>query len=142
MLGGAAAGAAIGTAVAPGIGTVIGGFLGFMLAPSEDTSQVRKACKDKLNPQLANYYNSVSDKVTSAVDKYIKQMRTCLSDEIDKYLKRYRSEVDRQIAMENNRRWDINTQISELKADMAGIQNHKKQLDSVIAQLNNLGRKE
>lgn len=142
MLGGAAAGAAIGTAVAPGIGTVIGGFLGFMLAPSEDTSQVRKACKDKLNPQLANYYNSVSDKVTSVVDKYIKQMRTCLSDEIDKYLKRYRSEVDRQIAMENNRRWDINTQISELKADMAGIQNHKKQLDSVIAQLNNLGRKE
>lgn len=141
-MGGAAAGAVIGTAIAPGIGTLIGGFIGFMAAPNRSGSQIREGCKDKLEPQLTNYYNSIAEKVISAVDKYIKQMRNCLSDEIDEYLNRYRSEVDRQISVENNRRSDINRQINDLKADMTGIQNHKKQLDSVIVQLNNFGRKE
>lgn len=140
-LGGTAAGAAIGTALAPGIGTIIGGFIGFMMAPNKSVSQIREGCKDKLKPQLTNYYNSVSDKVISAVNRYIRQMRICLSEEIDKYLKRYRSEVDRQIALENNRRSAINTQINELRIDMTGIQNHKTLLASVIAQLNNFGRK-
>lgn len=141
-LGGTAAGAAIGTALAPGIGTIIGGFIGFMVAPNKSVSEVREGCKDKLKPQLRNYYNSISEKVISAVDKYVRQMRVCLSDEIDKYLERYRSEVNRQITLENNRRSAINTQVSELKADMESIQNHKRQLESVIVQLNNLGRKE
>lgn len=144
FLGGAAAGAAIGTAVVPVVGTIIGGVIGaFIGAPSaESIAKTRQGCKDKLKPQLTNYYHGVAEKVISAVNKYIRQMRSCLSDEIDEYLTRYRSEVDRQIAVENSRRSAINTQISELKADMAGIQNHKKQLDSVIAQLNNFGRKE
>lgn len=142
--GGAAAGAAIGTAMAPGIGTLIGGIIGAVVGSpnGEHTAKVRDECKGKLRPQLTNYYNSVSEKVTSAVDKYISQMRTCLSEEIDKYLKRYRSEVERQIAFENNRRSAINIQLNRLKTDMTGIQNHKKQLDSVIVQLNSLGRKE
>ncbi len=102
----------------------------------------RQACKDKLKPQLTSYYNSISDKVISAVNQYIRKMRDCLSDEIDEYLKRYRSEVDRQIAVENNRRAAINQQIADLKTDMTNIKNHKKQLDSVMLQLNNFGRKE
>lgn len=145
FLGKTAAGAAIGTAIAPGIGTVVGGAIGFVLGcASVDKSQdqARQVCKDKLKPQLTNYYHGIAEKVVSAVDKYIRQMRSCLSDEIDEYLTRYRSEVDRQIAMENSRRFAINTQISDLQADMTGIQNHKKQLDSVIVQLNNFGRKE
>lgn len=142
--GGAAAGAAIGTAVVPVVGTIIGGFIGAIVgAPStENQAQIRRGCKDKLKPQLTNYYHSIAGKVISSVDKYIKQMRNCLSDEIDEYLKRYRSEVERRIAVENSRRSDINRQISDLKEDMTGIQNHKKQLDSVIVQLNNFGRKE
>lgn len=139
-----AAGAAIGTAILPGIGTVVGGFIGLVLgAPStESQTQICEGCKDKLKPQLTSYYNSISDKAISAVNQYIRKMRDCLSDEIDEYLKRYRSEVDRQIAVENNRRSAIHQQIDDLKTDMTNIQNHKKQLDSVMLQLNNFGRKE
>ena len=140
-----AAGAAIGTALFPGVGTIIGGAIGLVMGGNSlDKSQstARQGCKDKLEPQLINYYNSISERVISAIERYIRKMRSCLSDEIDEYLKRYRSEVDRQITVENNRRSAINNQINDLKTDMTGIQNHKKQLDSVIVQLHNFGRKE
>lgn len=139
-----AAGAAIGTAILSGIGTLVGGFIGLVAGAPSTASKVQicEGCKDKLKPQLTSYYNSISDKVISAVNRYIRKMRDCLSDEIDEYLNRYRSEVDRQIAMENNRRSAINQQINDLKTDMTNIQNHKKQLNSVMLQLNNFGRKE
>lgn len=134
------------------LGVMGGGFWGIVGAPLigpimiqrqiQARQKARQACRDKLKPQLTNYYNGVSEKVVSAVNQYIRKMRNCLSDEIDEYLKRYRSEVDRQIAIENSRRSDINRQLGDLKADMTSIQNHKKQLDSVVAQLNNFGRKE
>lgn len=145
FFGKTAAGAAIGTALFPGVGTIIGGAIGFVMggnSVSKSEALARQGCKDKLKPQLTSYYNSISDKVISAVNQYIRKMRDCLSDEIDEYLKRYRSEVDRQIAMENNRRSAINQQINDLKTDMTNIKNHKKQLDSVMLQLNNFGRKE
>lgn len=145
FLGKTAAGAAIGTVLFPGVGTIIGGAIGLVIggnSVNKSEAVARHGCKDKLNPQLVSYYNSISEKVLSAIDQYIRTMRNCLSDGIDEYLKRYRSEVDRQIAVENNRRSAINKQIGDLKTDMTGIQNHKKQLDSVMLQLNNFGRKE
>lgn len=142
--GSLAAGAAIGTVICPGIGTVIGAFLGIIgggvFGPSVD--RVRAESKAKLEPQLRNYFNSVSETVISSVEKYIKQIRRCLSNEIDEYLKRYRSEVDRQMEAENNRRFDIHAQLQTLQTDITGIRNHKKRLDSVMVQLNKLGRKE
>ncbi len=142
-LGGVAAGAAIGTAILPGIGTAIGAFCGIFAgaAVAPDTDAVREECKNKLKPQLTNYYNGIADKMVSALDKYIDQIRTCLSNEIDEYLNRYRSEVDRQIAYEKTQQSDVKRKIVGLQADQDLMRIRKKQLVSVINQLNQLGRK-
>ena len=142
-LGGVAAGAAIGTAILPGIGTAIGAFCGIFAgaAVAPDTDAVREECKNKLKPQLTNYYNGIADKMVSALDKYIEQIRTCLSNEIDEYLNRYRSEVDRQIAYEKAQQSDVKKKIIGLQTDQELMRNRKKQLESVIRQLNQLGRK-
>ncbi len=142
--GGAAAGAAIGTAVLPVVGTVVGGligaFVGAGIAPSTD--EVKKECRNKLSPQLVIYYKRVSDEILSAVEQYEDRMRSCLSDEIDRYLSRYHKEVEHQISLENGQRASINQKLNDLKADMDRMLNHKKQLESVMEQLNRFGRKE
>lgn len=142
--GGAVAGAAIGTAVLPGIGTLVGAFVGGVLgAPdTNNTNKVREECKNKLDLQLQNYYNSISNELRSAVEEYISQISECLSEEIEEYINRYHREVDRQIALENRQRENINQQISAVNTDKTNMLNHKKQLESVMVQLNNLSRKE
>lgn len=144
FLGGAATGAAIGTAIAPGFGTIIGGFLGLMVgaARSPDTDTVRSECKSKLRPQLKAYYEKIAQDMTYATEKYSDCLRKCLEDEIDAYIYRYHEEVDRKIAEEEAIRTQINRQNVTLELDKHRLLNHKQQLESVMKQLNQLGRKE
>ncbi|MCH5185008.1 MAG: dynamin family protein [Oscillospiraceae bacterium] len=143
--GAGAAGAAIGTAILPGVGTVAGLLIGAMIggaaaAPKLDT--VRKECKNKLDLQLQDYYEDVSDKLISAVKKYIGKIENCLSYEIDRYMARYHMEVERQIAEESRQMELISQEITSVNTDRKNMLNHKKQLESVMIQLNSLGRKE
>ena len=144
FLGGAATGAAIGTAIAPGFGTIIGGFLGLMVgaARSPDTDTVRSECKSKLRPQLKAYYEKIAQDMTYATEKYSDCLRKFLEDEIDAYIYRYHEEVDRKIAEEEAIRTQINRQNVTLELDKHRLLNHKQQLESVMKQLNQLGRKE
>ncbi len=143
FLGGAAAGAAIGTMLFPGIGTLIGGFVGLVggAAVAPDTDKVRDNCKEKLLLQLNSYYNSVFDNAISAVEHYIIQIKGCLSDEIDRYLKTYHQEVEKQIKENRNQKESVVAKVNDLKTDMSYIQTRKAQLNSVMDQLNFLGKR-
>lgn len=143
FFGGAAAGAAIGTMLFPGIGTLIGGFVGLVggAAVAPDTDKVRDNCKEKLLLQLNSYYNLVFDNAVSAVEHYISQIKDCLSDEIDKYLKTYHQEVEKQIKENRNQKESVVAKVNDLKRDMSYIQTRKTQLNSVMDQLNFLGKR-
>ena len=144
FLGGAATGATIGTAIAPGLGTLVGVFLGLMVgaARSPDTNNVRIECKSKLRPQLKAYYENIAQDMMRAMEKYSKSLEECMEDEMDAYISRYHEEVDRIIASEEAVRKQINRQSATLDLDKHRLLNHKQQLESVMKQLNQLGRKE
>ena len=144
FLGGAATGAAIGTAIAPGLGTLFGGFIGLMVgaARSPDTDSVRSECKSKLRPQLKAYYEKIAQDMLQAMEEYSESLEECLEDEMDAYISRYHEEVDRIIASEEAVRKQINRQSATLDLDKHRLLNHKQQLESVMKQLNQLGRKE
>lgn len=144
FLGGAATGATIGTAIAPGLGTLVGVFLGLMVgaARSPDTDTVRTECKSKLRPQLKAYYENIAQDMMRAMEKYSKSLEECMEDEMDAYISRYHEEVDRIIASEEAVRKQINRQSATLDLDKHRLLNHKQQLESVMKQLNQLGRKE
>ena len=144
FLGGAATGATIGTAIAPGLGTLVGVFLGLMVgaARSPDTNKVRTECKSKLRPQLKAYYENIAQDMMRAMEKYSKSLEECMEDEMDAYISRYHEEVDRIIASEEAVRKQINRQSATLDLDKHRLLNHKQQLESVMKQLNQLGRKE
>lgn len=144
FFGGAAAGAVLGTALLPGVGTVLGAvggfFAGDFMAP--DTNAVRNECKEKLKPQLMNYYNGVADKIISGIDQYTVKIRKCLSNEIDSYVIKYHRDVQSMIEIETRQQAEINAKVIDLKKDIDQMFNHKKMLESVITQLNQLGRKD
>ena len=144
FLGGAATGATIGTAIAPGLGTLVGVFLGLMVgaARSPDTNNVRIECKSKLRPQLKAYYENIAEDMMQAMEEYSESLEECLEDEMDAYISRYHEEVDRIIASEEAVRKQINRQSATLDLDKHRLLNHKQQLESVMKQLNQLGRKE
>ena len=144
FLGGAATGATIGTAIAPGLGTLVGVFLGLMVgaARSPDTNKVRIECKIKLRPQLKAYYENIAEDMMQAMEEYSESLEECLEDEMDAYISRYHEEVDRIIASEEAVRKQINRQSATLDLDKHRLLNHKQQLESVMKQLNQLGRKE
>ncbi len=144
FFGGMGAGAAVGTAIAPGVGTVIGGIIGFVAGGvfAPDTGAVREECKEKLKPQIINYYSNICDRMISALERYSIQIRQCLADEIDGYLERYRREVERQINLKNSQKSVVQSKIKELDTDRNQIRNRKQHLKSVILQLNSWGRKE
>lgn len=144
VLGGAAAGAAVGTAIAPGIGTVIGGIIGFVVGAGKgpDVSKVRGECKTKLSSRLDGYYSNICNKTVSSAEAYGNKIRTCLDGEMNRYLERYYTEVDRQIAGEKSRKAGVESKLAGLEADRRLIRNRKEQLESVIVQLNSLGKKE
>lgn len=144
FLGGAATGATIGTAIAPGLGTIVGVFFGLMVgaARSPDTNKVRIECKSKLRPQLKAYYENIAQNMMRAMEKYSENLEECMEDEMDAYISRYHEEVDRIIASEEAVRKQINRQSATLDLDKHRLLNHKQQLESVMKQLNQLGRKE
>lgn len=144
FLGGAATGATIGTAIAPGLGTIVGVFFGLIVgaARSPDTNKVRIECKSKLRPQLKAYYENIAQDMMRAMEKYSESLEECMEDEMDAYISRYHEEVDRIIASEEAVRKQINRQSATLDLDKHRLLNHKQQLESVMKQLNQLGRKE
>lgn len=144
FFGGMAAGAALGTAILPGVGTIIGGFLGMMAGAgaAPNTEDVRRECKSKLRPQLENYYDGIGHDMMRAIESYSRQLRTSLIKEMDAYIPRYRQEVERQLLEEEKARSQVKRQSADLERDKQKMLNHKLALESVMKQLNQLGRKE
>lgn len=142
--GGTAAGAAIGTVIFPGVGTLIGGFAGmiFGAAKMPDTNDVRSKCKDKLRSQLNCYFMSVSASMKDTLDKYLRQIRQSLIKEMDGYIPRYKREVDHMILQVEGEKSGVFQKTEELSKDKKVLLIHKKQLESVIVHLNQIGRKD
>ena len=142
--GGTAAGAAIGTVIFPGFGTLIGGFAGmiFGAAKMPDTNDVRSKCKDKLRSQLNCYFINVAASMKDALDKYLRQTRQSLIKEMDGYIPRYKREVDHMILQVEGEKSGVFQKTEELSQDKKALLIHKKQLESVIVHLNQIGRKD
>lgn len=138
--GGAAAGAVIGTMIVPGVGTLLGGLFGgiFALFFTPDIQKVRKECAEKLKPVLKQYYQNVSEMLLSAMEESIQKSRNALYAEMIICTNRYRSEVEQMMTEHRKKEETVTNRNRSIKADQEQMNIHKKQLESVIAQIQEL----
>lgn len=137
---GAIGGAAIGTAICPGIGTAIGFlaglFAGGQMAP--DTETVKEELIAKIRTPLTSYFNSVAGDLERMFDVYVKTLEHQIVIEINRYETQYRSDVEKRITEQLNKKTDVQKRIKLLDFDCQEIEIRRKKLNDVSAKITSL----